>query len=59
MVKWELMATPKSGGGAGFTNTRVMNRCVLAKWLVKVEGGDETLCCTLPRQKYLGEKRDS
>jgi hypothetical protein len=33
-----------------------MNRCLLAKWLVKLEGGDESLCSTLLRQKYLGEK---
>jgi hypothetical protein len=55
MAKWDLMATPKSAGGAGFTNTRVMNRCLLAKWLVKIEGGENTLCCNLLRNKYLGE----
>lgn len=31
MEKWELMATPKKAGGVGFTNTRIMNRCLLAK----------------------------
>jgi hypothetical protein len=31
MAKWDLMTTPKQAGGAGFTNTRVMNRCLLAK----------------------------
>lgn len=30
MEKWELMASPKKAGGAGFTNTRIMNRCLLS-----------------------------
>jgi hypothetical protein len=55
MAKWRVMASPKKVGGAGFTDTRVMNKCLLAKWLVKLERGDTTLCCNLLRQKYLGE----
>jgi hypothetical protein len=47
---------PKRGWGAGFTDTRVMNICLLTKWLVKLERGDDSLCCNLLRQKYLGEK---
>jgi hypothetical protein len=31
MAKWDLMATPKAAGGAGFINTRVMGKCLLAK----------------------------
>jgi hypothetical protein len=56
MAKWELMMTPKNAGGVGFTNTRVMNRCLLAKWLLKIETGEDNLCCNLLRQKYLGER---
>jgi hypothetical protein len=55
MAKWDLMATPKAAGGAGFTDTRVMNKCLLAKWIFKIERGDNTICCNLLRQKYLGE----
>jgi hypothetical protein len=46
----------KEGWGAGFTDTRVMNKCLLAKWLVKIERGDDTMCCNLQRKKYVGEK---
>jgi hypothetical protein len=53
MARWEIMTSPKRAGGVGFTNTRIMNRCMLAKWLMKIEGGDETLCCKLLRNKYL------
>lgn len=53
MDKWEIMVTPKKIGGASFTNTRVMNKCLLAKWIVKIERGDDNLCCNLLRQNYL------
>jgi hypothetical protein len=56
MAKWDLLATPKKAGGAGFTNTRLRNKCFLAKWIFKIERGDKTLCCNLLRQKYLGER---
>ncbi|RCV24309.1 hypothetical protein SETIT_5G074300v2 [Setaria italica] len=36
------MATPKKFGGAGFTNTREMNKCLLAKWIFKIERGDDS-----------------
>jgi hypothetical protein len=56
MARWGIMASPKNVGGAGFTDTRVKNTCLLAKWLIKLERGDNTLCCELLRKKYLGEK---
>jgi hypothetical protein len=55
MARWEIMTSPKRAGGVGFTNTRIMNRCLLAKWLLKIEGGEDTLCCKLLRNKYLGD----
>jgi hypothetical protein len=33
-----------------------MNTCLLAKWIDKLERRDNSLCCTLLRNKYLGEK---
>jgi hypothetical protein len=56
MAKWETLATPKNVGGVGFTNTRVMNKCLLSKWIYKLERGDDTLCCNLLRRKYLKRK---
>jgi hypothetical protein len=56
MASWDLLASPKNVGGLGFTNTRVMNKCLLAKWIFKIENGEDNLCCSLLRQKYLGEK---
>jgi hypothetical protein len=43
MAKWELMATPKKAG-VGFTNTRVINKCHLAKKIFEIERGNNNLC---------------
>jgi hypothetical protein len=48
--------TPKEGGGLGFTNKKVMNECLLSKWIFKLERGDTNICLDLLRKKYLGEK---
>ena len=56
MVKWDTLMTPKDFGGLGFTNTRVMNECILEKWIFKRERGDENVCFNLLRKKYLGNK---
>jgi hypothetical protein len=39
-----------------FANTRIRNRCFLVKWVFKIERRDQTSCCNLLRQKYLGER---
>jgi hypothetical protein len=56
MMRWEVLATPKQVGGLGFTDTRVMNQCLLSKWIYKLEKGDNNPCCKMLRAKYLGEK---
>jgi len=56
MVKWEAMLRPKDYGGLGFIDVRIMNTCLLAKWIDRLERGDNTICGELLRKKYLGEK---
>jgi hypothetical protein len=56
MASWDLLASPKNVGGLGFTNTRVMNQCLLAKWIFKIENNEDCIYCNLLRNKYLGEK---
>ena len=56
MIKWEAQIRPKEFGGLGFLNVRVTNVCLLAKWIDKLERGDSSLCCSLLRNKYLGDK---
>lgn len=57
MIKWEALNRPKEFGGLGFSYVRVMNICLMAKWIDKLERGDGSLCCSLLRKKYLGQKR--
>jgi hypothetical protein len=56
MVKWADLARPKDFGGLGFTDTRLMNKYLLSKWLIKLERGDVDLCTKLLRNKYLKDK---
>ena len=56
MVKWEAMLRPKDYGGLGFIDVRIMNTCLLAKWIDRLERGDNTICGELLRKKYLGGK---
>jgi hypothetical protein len=46
MAKWGGDGISKDDCGADFTDTRVMNRYLLANWPVKIERGDDTLCVT-------------
>jgi hypothetical protein len=40
----------------GFTDTRLMNQCLLSRWIVKLERGDSDICTTLLRRKYLKDR---
>jgi hypothetical protein len=53
------MATPKRARGVGFTDTREMNKCFLAKWVFKIERGGGSLCCNLLRENYTWVRVDS
>ena len=56
MVKWEALNRPKDFGGLGFTDVRVMNTCLVAKWFARLEANDLSICCELLRKKYLCNK---
>jgi hypothetical protein len=53
MVKCDELAKPRDHWGLGFTETRLMNMCLLSKWIFKLERGDRDMCCDLLRKKYL------
>ena len=50
MVKWDSLCKPKKFGGLGFTDTRARNIAFLAKWIVKLEKGDNDLSCRVLRK---------
>ena len=56
MIKWEALNRPKEAGGLGFMDVRAMNISLLAKWIDRLERGDNNLCCSLLGKKYLGQK---
>ena len=56
MIKWEALNRPKELGGLGFLDVRVMNTCLMVKWIDMLERGDDSLCCSLLRRKYLGQR---
>lgn len=35
-------------------DVRIMNTCLLSKWIDKLEIDDKGLCCSLLKKKYLG-----
>jgi hypothetical protein len=53
MVKWAAMCAPKEAGGLGFTNTRILNHCLMAKWAWKVFNDQGGLWLEIMRRKYL------
>lgn len=56
MIRWEALIRPKEFGGLGFMDVRVMNICLLSKWIDKLERDDSGLCCSILKKKYLGQK---
>ena len=59
MVKWDTLMTPKDFGGLGFTNTRVMNECILEKWIFKRERGMKMFASTFSGRNTLATKASS
>jgi len=53
---WEALARPKDCGGLGFMDVKVMNICLLCKWLERLERCDSSIYVQLLRRKYLGEQ---
>jgi hypothetical protein len=50
MIKWDELAKSRDHRGVGFTDTRLMNVCLLSKWIFKLERGDDDLHCILLRK---------
>ncbi|XP_071674451.1 uncharacterized protein [Lolium perenne] len=55
-VRWSAMCKPKCLGGLGIVDTRLMNICLLAKWIWRLYAGEQGLWAKILRAKYLGER---
>ena len=53
MAKWEMISRPKDQGGLGIINTRIMNDCLLVKWIWKILQEPDELWFKLIKAKYL------
>jgi hypothetical protein len=53
MAKWEMVSRPKDQGGLGIINTRIMNGCLLIKWIWKIHQEPKELWFKLIKAKYL------
>lgn len=52
VIRWDALCRPKDFGGMGFMDTRVMNICLLSKWIMKLESGATDMCFEVLR-KYM------
>ncbi|XP_071679612.1 uncharacterized mitochondrial protein AtMg00310-like [Lolium perenne] len=55
-VRWEALCKPKSLGGIGIIDTRLMNKCLMTKWIWKLYAGEQGLWADILRNKYLRSK---
>ena len=55
-VRWEAMCKPKSMGGLGIMDTKIMNICLMAKWIWRLYAGEQGIWADILRNKYLVNK---
>jgi hypothetical protein len=55
MAKWDMVSRPKDQGGLGIINTRIMNDCLLVKWIWKIFQEPDELWFKIIKAKYLGD----
>jgi hypothetical protein len=55
-VRWSAMCNPKSLGGLGIVDMRLMNICLLVKWIWRLYDGEQGLWADIIRNKYLRDK---
>ena len=52
MVSWGALCRPKNYGGLGILNTRVMNDCLMAKWVWRIKSTNSYLWFNILKAKY-------
>jgi hypothetical protein len=55
MARWETVGRPKDQGGLGIINTRIMNECLLVKWIWRIVKGSDSLWYKLLQAKYMAD----
>jgi hypothetical protein len=53
MAKWKMISRPKDQGGVGVINTRIMNDCLLVKWIWKIFQEPDAMWFRIIKAKYM------
>ena len=53
MAKWEMVSRPKDQGGLGIIITRIMNDCLLVKWIWKIVQEPDDLWFRILKATYI------
>ncbi|GJM99952.1 hypothetical protein PR202_ga17095 [Eleusine coracana subsp. coracana] len=53
MMRWDAVTRPKKFGGLGIINTRIMNDCLLTKWIYKICRDCQDTWCKLLKAEYM------
>lgn len=53
MAKWEMVCRPKDQGGLGIIDTRIINDCLLVKWIWKIFQEPNELWFQVVKAKYM------
>lgn len=53
MAKWEMVARTKDQGGLGIINTKIMNECLLVKWIWKILHEPDEMWFKILQAKYM------
>jgi hypothetical protein len=51
--QWEMVTRPKDQGGLGISDNRMVNRCLLVKWIWKISQGSDDTWFKLIKGKYM------
>lgn len=53
MAKWDMVTRSKDQGGLGIINTRLMNDCLLVKWIWKIHQEPDATWFKILKAKYM------
>src|SRR3989337_3230430 len=56
LARWDIICRPKDQGGLGIENLEIKNKCLMSKWLYRLETEPEGMWAQILRNKYLQTK---
>ena len=56
LARWDILCRPKDQGGLGIENLEIKNKCLMSKWLHRLETEPGGMWSQILRNKYLHSK---